>query len=260
MQRLIIIKKNIWIFVTIKIKHMRSIFFLLLSASILFTSCDMIHGERIKGSGNVITQARNVSGFDAIDASGAVNVFVKQDSAYSVKVEIDDNLQEYVIVEEENGILRVHQANNTRLQTTGDIKIYVSLPAIKEIQVSGASRLIGENTFAGDQFSADLSGASHAELKLDYPKVNAELTGASSVNFSGKTKEVDFSGSGASHFRCFDLLSETARVDLSGASDAQVFASVRLDAEASGASGVKYRGEATANTNVSGASHVSKAE
>jgi hypothetical protein len=241
------------------IEHMKSLVVILLFTTVLFASCDFVHGKRISGSGKVITQTRQFSGFDAIDASGAVKVFVKQDSSFSVKVKIDDNLQEYIIVEQENGILMVHQASNTSLSPTEDLMVYVTMPSVKNLKVSGASKLTGENTFNGEAISIDLSGASNADLKLDFPQVSAELSGASGAVFSGKTKDVKFTASGASSIKSFDLFSETAQVELSGASEANVFASIKLEAGASGASHIRYKGEASVNQNVSGAGSVSKA-
>ena len=67
-------------------------------------------------------------------------------------------------------------------------------------------------------------------------------------------------GSGSSHFRCFDLMAEIVSVDISGAGDAEVFASVKLDVDVSGAGSVKYKGNATVSQKVSGSGSVSKVE
>ena len=45
---------------------------------------------------------------------------------------------------------------------------------------------------------------------------------------------------------------------MSGAGDAEVFASVKLDVEVSGASDVKYKGNAAVSQDVSGAGSVKK--
>jgi hypothetical protein len=216
-------------------------------------------GKRIRGSGNVVTEARNVSNFTGVDVSGAVHVFVKQDSFFSAKVEVDDNLQPYVVVREEGGVLYVHQERNTSLDATHDIKVYVTLPVVEDLEVSGASRIISDNVLSsGDNIEISVSGASNVDLKLKYPRVSADLSGASSVFLTGQTKELIIEGSGASHAKCFDLLSENVNVDISGATDAEVFASVKLDAEASGASHVKYKGGASVSQKSSGAGSVKK--
>ena len=92
------------------------------------------------------------------------------------------------------------------------------------------------------------------------PRISAEVSGASNITLAGETKDLRLEGSGASHFKCMDLLTENTKVGISGASSAEVFASVKLEVEASGASGVKYRGPASVSQDVSGASSVKKAD
>jgi hypothetical protein len=87
------------------------------------------------------------------------------------------------------------------------------------------------------------------------------MTGASNLRLTGQTKDLLIEGSGASHARCFNLLAENTKVDLAGASSAEVYASIALDADASGASRVKYRGNASqVAKNESGAGSVKKVD
>ena len=227
----------------------------------LFSSCSYVTGKRIKGNGNVITQARTFSGFTGVDVSSAIHLYIKQDSAFSVKVEADDNLQQYILIEQDGNILRVKQRNNTNLDATGSIKVYVSAPLFRNLDASGACNIIGENVLsATDEIDIDVSGASDAELELKAPKVSAEMTGASDVKLKGQTKDLHIEGTGASHAKCFELLSENADVDVTGASSAEVFASVKLKAEASGASDVRYKGNAAVTQSASGAGSVKKVD
>ena len=227
----------------------------------LFSSCSYVTGKRIKGNGNVITQARTFSGFTGVDVSSAIHLYIKQDSAFSVKVEADDNLQQYILIEQDGNTLRIKQKSNTNLDATGRIKVYVSAPLFKDLNASGACDIIGENLLsATDEIDIDVSGASDAELELKAPKVSAEMTGASSLKVRGQTRDFFLEGSGASHAHCYELLSENADVDVAGASNADVFASVKLNAEASGASDVRYKGNAAVTQSASGAGSVKKVE
>jgi hypothetical protein len=239
---------------------MRRILPVLLSASVILSSCHGWFGDRIDGNGNVIKQNRSVGGFHGIDVSGGLDVFVKQDGSESVSVETDSNLQEYIYTKVENGVLVIHQENNTSLNSTGKIKIYVSGKDFESFEASGASDIIGGSKITSSQgLDFHVSGASKIELDIKAPSISGELTGASSLRLSGETKDVVINASGASNAKCFDLMAENADVDLSGASDAQVFASVSVKGEASGASNVKYKGSATnVVVNTSGAGSVSK--
>lgn len=228
---------------------------------VFFSSCHYLHRDRITGNGKVISQARNFSGFTGLDVSSAINLYVKQDSSFSVKVEADENLQEYIIIEQNGNTLKIKQKDNSSLDATGKIKVYVNAPSFKKIEASGACHISGENLLtAADEINISVTGASGAELELNSPKVSAEMTGASHLRLRGQIKDLSIIGSGASHAYCFGLLSENVKVDVEGASRAEVFASVKLDVEASGASHVHYKGNATVNKHTSGAGDVSKEE
>lgn len=231
----------------------------LFSLIILVGGCREIAGERVKGSGHVITENRTASGFNNVDISGAIDVYVKQDSVSSVKVEADDNILEYIQVHSDGSTLEIYTENNIRLKPTNKIKVYISNPQYKEIQVSGASSIRCENEItSADAIDIGLSGASDGRLELNAPKISVHLTGASNTSIKGKTKDFEGSASGASEIRGFDLLSENADVDASGASHIEIFASVKIDGQASGASSVNYKGNAQSGVEKSGASSVNK--
>ena len=231
----------------------------LFSLIILVGGCREIAGERVKGSGHVITENRTASGFNNVDISGAIDVYVRQDSVSSVKVEADDNILEYIQVHSDGSTLEIYTENNIRLKPTNKIKVYISNPQYKEIQVSGASSIRCENEItSADAIDIGLSGASDGRLELNAPKISVHLTGASNTSIKGKTKDFEGSASGASEIRGFDLLSENADVDASGASHIEIYASVKIDGQASGASSVNYKGNAQSSVEKSGASSVNK--
>lgn len=241
---------------------MRKIFSILVLLTIIFSSCRYIGGKRVHGNGNIVTKERSVSGFNQVEVSGAIDVYVKQDSLQQpVKVETDENLQELIEVSEHNGVLYIAPADNFNLDPTRAIKVYVSAPFYRGFHVSGASEIRSENKLVSTEtMDIDVSGASEVKLDLKAPRVNADISGASSADLIGETKDLNLQGSGASHYKCFDLMAENTTVDISGACSADVFASVKLDVQASGASGVKYRGAASVSQDVSGASSVKKVD
>jgi hypothetical protein len=223
------------------------------------SGCREIAGRRIRGSGHIITENRNETGFNNVDVSGAIDVYIRQDSTTSVKVEADDNILEYIEVHTDGSTLEIHTENNIRLRPTHKIKVYVSNPEYKDLRVSGASSIHSENEITSpDAFHVDLSGASEGTLEVNAPKVSVDLTGASNAHIKGKTKDFEGGASGASEIRGFDLLTENADVNASGASSIEIYASVKITGEASGASSVNYKGNAQTSVEKSGASSVNK--
>lgn len=240
---------------------MKRIIPVLFLLSIVSGSCHHFPGRGVQGNGIVIKQDRGMTGFVNIDVSSALDVFVKQDSATEVKVEADSNLQQYVEVYVNDQTLYIHISENVSLDPSQNLKVYVSAPVYKHLKVSGASSIIKDGRISSDgDIDIEISGASNADLDLKAPEVKIDLTGASSIALTGETKTFSVSGSGSSGIHCYGLLAENTNVDISGACDADVYASVKLDVSASGASHVSYKGNATVTSNTSGASGVEKVQ
>ena len=228
---------------------------------IVFSSCREIFGKRIHGNGIIKNDIRSVTGYHSIDVSGAIDVYVKQDSSQSIKVETDENLLEYIVVREEGGILKIYPQDNYNLRPSGTIKVYVAGPDLRRFEASGACDYYSENKITNSgSIAIDLSGSSDAKMELNAPKITADVTGAGKLTLKGETKELNIDGTGSSDFKCFDLMAENVDIDITGAGDAEVFASVKLDVTVSGAGSVRYKGNASVNQKVSGAGTVRKAE
>jgi len=229
--------------------------FILLTS--LFASCHYINQKKIRGNGSIKTESRSAANFNEVHVSGGIDVYIKQDSAYSVKVEADENLQEYIIIETDGDELIVKEKDG--YNPSGHIKVYVSSPNYKNLHASGACSIIGENKISSSsEIEIDLSGASHVDVELKTPKVDAGTSGAGTITLRGETKDFYVHGSGSSTIRCANLMAENVDVSISGAGNAEVYASVKLDVGVSGAGDVRYRGNATLSKSISGAGSVSK--
>jgi hypothetical protein len=235
---------------------MKNIFLLSLVILVSMTSC-----RWEKGSGHIRQETRTVSAFKNIDVSGAIDVYVKQDSSSTVKIDADDNILQYVEVETKGSTLEIYTSGGITLRPTRKIKVYISSPSFEEFRISGASSITSENEInSTNHIVLQISGASEGRLNVSAPLVGVEATGASSATVTGRTKDFKAVASGASKIRGFDLLTENTNVNVSGASHAEVYASVSLNGNASGASQVVYMGKAEDRVDESGASHVRKKE
>lgn len=240
---------------------MKQVIITTLSAVVFLSSCGIIDNDRIKGNGDIKKEARNESGFQSIEVSGAIKVFVKQDSIYTIMVETDGNLMQHIETYMDKNTLVIRPERGTSLKPSKSVKVYVTGPRFRYLNVSGASGIQSENRLSSeDEFFVEVSGASEAVIEVRSPMVGVKSNGASTAVLSGETKALEIDCSGASHAKCFDLLSENANVELSGASGGQVFASVAINARVSGAASLTYKGNPTVTKDVSGAGSVKKIE
>jgi len=240
---------------------MKRLLILSLFSVILLSSCHQWFGKHIRGNGNIKSENRTAGHFNSIDVSGSIDVYVKQDSVFSVKVEADENLLEYIQVLDEGDVLRIRTERGYNLDGSKDIKVYVSSPSFKNFEASGACNIYGENQIiAAEMLSINLSGSSDVKMDVKTPKVEADLSGACNIQLKGETKDFKVQGSGSTDIKCMELMAENVDIDISGAGDAEVYASIKLNVEVSGAGDVKYKGNATVSQHVSGAGAVKKVE
>ncbi|MEO5997031.1 MAG: head GIN domain-containing protein [Chitinophagaceae bacterium] len=226
----------------------------------LISSCRFMGGKRVQGNSNIQTQERNVSSFDRVEVRGSIKVNVSQGDEKKVMIEADENLISYIetIIDGDRLIIRSKEGYN--LDPTGDMRVYITAPLFKSIEVSGACDIIGQTRINNsEKMKLHVSGAGEIKMEVDAPALEAEISGSGSVNLKGETKNFDLELSGAANAHCFDLLSENTKVVISGAGDAEVYASVKLDARVSGAGEIKYKGDAKdIKQSVSGAGSVKK--
>lgn len=241
---------------------MRKTLWIVLALPVILGSCRHFLGKRIRGNGEIRTEERSVNNFKNVDVSGAAKVYVSQGSPATVKIEGDDNLLQYIEVTQEGDRIMVRERPGFHLVPTGDLHVYVTAPVFSRIAASGACDIIGQSKISNpEDLSLHVSGAGDIHMEVDAPALTAKVSGSGSIDLKGETKDVDLELSGAGHAHCYNLLSENTKVDISGAGSAEVYASVKLDAEVSGAGNVVYKGNATnVSQHVSGAGSVKKME
>jgi hypothetical protein len=236
---------------------------IIFSFTILFLAGCIFNGsKKIKGNGVIKTKKISLSQFNDINVNGAIHVFVKQDSVFSANIVADENLLEYVEVDATyRHVLNVNEKRGFRLSPSQPIRVYVTSPSIHIFDASGASSITSENLLNTDSLVyIKASGASNISLYISAGKTDADIAGASHLNLKGRSGELNITASGASNVKCFDLSSDKVLVDVAGASKAQVNFAVSLDAKASGASSILYKGEGQVSKNATGASSIEKAQ
>ena len=226
---------------------MKSNFVLLvfLSVSILFTSCIR---EGINPSSNVTSVAHNVSGFSGIEVSSAFEVFVTfSDTEESVIIEANDNLQDEIIVQKVNNQLVIRLKNGINIRGNSTLNAIISTTDATAFDGSGATNFIFKNQLNADRVHIDLSGASTLSGNLVVDELNIDLSGASEVEVSGNSEDLTIEASGASNLEDYDFVTNDLNADLSGASNLEVTVNGQLNVEASGASGVYFKGDGQTN-------------
>ncbi|MDP2388580.1 MAG: DUF2807 domain-containing protein [Bacteroidota bacterium] len=198
------------------------------------------------------SEQRNVGAFTKIDASGAAEIILTQGEP-SVKVTGAENEVKNLITEVSGTTLTI----NTKGNIKEDIKVYVSMKTLEEINTSGAVYLKSDTTFNADKLELIASGASKIKLDVICKEIKSTVTGAATLVLTGATEVHIAHTSGASSLKAYKLSTINSNVTCSGASTAKISVNQRLNVNASGASSLKFTGNPEDKTiNVSGTADV----
>lgn len=184
------------------------------------------------------SQQREISSFNKLEVSGATYVIFTQGDSAKVRVSADESELKNVQTTVDNGVLSI-QSKGTFRSTA---KVYVTNPSLKEITVTGASKVTIPDTLKEETLDINVTGASTVKGVVKTGSVTVSASGASGVELAGITKASQSTISGASVLKAYDLSSEQTRITTSGASSAKVYASQKITADATGSSSVKFKG------------------
>lgn len=215
----------------------------------------------VRGSGDIVVEERNVSGFDKVLVSGAGRVIVTQGDSESLTIETDDNLMKYIVTKVEGDTLEIGFTNGTVLSPGGGGRVLepsdgivfrINVIDLSALTLSGAARFEVDQLETSD-LDILLSGAGDIQMAgLKGSRLNVQVSGAGDVSIAGEVESQDIRLSGLGKYQAFNLESETASVVISGAGGADLWVLDDLDVVISGAGDVKYYGSPSVNPEISG--------
>jgi hypothetical protein len=227
--------------------------------SILFTACSK--DEEVVPSSTITTVEYDVKGYNRIDIQDTfeAEVYFSADEEH-VRIEANENLHQYIHVEEDMQTLVIRLDDNISLEgKPATLKAYITTDHIYHYTGSGAVSIQVKDTVAAGSFEMHLSGASMLSGTFLGGDVNAVITGASRLNLIGTADKFTLDAEGACTMEGFDFHSDWLHANLEGASTASLTVNTKLDVWASGASTVYYKGEGIVNTQeLTGASEIIK--
>jgi len=210
----------------------------LLSLSLF--SCHFDFGET--GNGNVTIEDRNVTeSFTSIKATEGLNVYLTQSDTESITVEADENLQELIITEVENGVLKIHTKKN--IGRSKSKKVMVSFKTISGITSTSGSNVYSTNTIKVDDLELKSTSGSNMTLEINTTALNSKSTSGSNLRLSGSTSQIIAEATSGSNIKAGDLNSESSEVKATSGANITVNTSKKLVAKASSGGHVKYYGD-----------------
>ena len=159
---------------------------------------DWFVGPSERGSGRIVTETRQVSGFDEVELSYPAEVLIQQGSTESLEVEADDNLLPNLKTQVRNGKLEIfyRREDGKHVNPTKTPKITIVVKDLSDVDFNSAGELTIEK-LKTDNLGVSLSGAGNLNLEdIQVKGLGVNLSGAGSVTASGSAEDLDMNISG----------------------------------------------------------------
>jgi len=221
---------------------MKSLRSLTIAIMLLSISCYMQaqSWRTVTGNGDVVTKERKTDSFTGLKVSSGIDVYLKQGNEVKVTVEADENLHEYILTEVRNGVLNVYSEYNIR--DAEKKRVYVTMKEVKSIRTTSAGDVIGESSINSDQLELSASSAGDIKIEVKSKELDVDISSSGDITLRGEADMLEADLSSAGDLNAYELQTREANISVSSAGDADVNVSERINARASSAGDINYRG------------------
>jgi len=180
---------------------------------VLLAACSGPFGDVVTGSGNLVSRSFDLDGFSRIDADSGAQVEVTRGDAFSVDVEVDDNVASQLDLSVTGDTLRIRLDVDSQVNIT--FRVRVTMPELTGVTLDGGSTLRGE-----------LDGESRATLTGTVDRVTIDVNGGAQALLG-------------------DLAAGDVELSANGGARIEVNASGRVTGEANGGAKITVTGSPT---------------
>lgn len=206
--------------------------------------------ESIHGSAILLTETRALPDFNSVDMTTAGKVFIAFGAEQNVAITVNDNIAEFISTTVRNGKLFIGTQSGVSLSNM-NLTVNLTMTELSELVTSSAGTIIGRNKFYAETVRLILCSAGGMWLELEADRLYSNLSSAGNLYLSGKVREHNAFVSSAGNLHAFDMISETTKITLSSAGNAEVNVTNTLEATLSSVGSLFYKGNPTIYKNLS---------
>jgi hypothetical protein len=194
--------------------------FFILTAFFLINAQVSFGAKKIRGSGNVVTEEREVKNITGVKLSTIGDLYIEVGEKEKLEIEAEDNLIPYLEIEVHRGVLKIDTRKNVNLRPKEDISFYLTVKKLERIEISSAGDVFAPDLSA-DRFFIEVSSAGDLEMgDLNANSVDIEMSSAGDVdmgNINAEKMKVSISSAGDLETKDLDL--DFLEVHMSSAGD-----------------------------------------
>jgi len=212
------------------------------------------------GSGNVISETRDVSYFNEVDLRHTGNIYVTQGESNSLTIEAEDNIIPLLItaIYDNKLLISKDAVKVTWINNTKPINIYITMKDINNLKINTSAKgnIISKSLITSDDLKLTINGSGYIIVETNTNNLETNINGSGSVLLIGEATNHIFNLSGSGDLAAVELLTENTNISISGSGNAKVNTSTKLNVKISGSGDILYTGNPKISKTISGSGSV----
>jgi Putative auto-transporter adhesin, head GIN domain len=229
--------------------------FLFMNGVLFFTACK----KAVVGTGPVVTEVRNVTGFTGVAVSLGGRVNYNIGPVYKVEVLAQQEVLNVLETYKDNNELVVKTKPGVWVNPSRSITVNITAPDLNYINLDGSADIYvtGNAVAPVCTFRISGSGNINADRLTVADKFTATLSGSGDVKvLNGVVNNQQLKTSGSGKIDMGNVVVQKVTTEINGSGSMWVNAVQELDVKISGSGSVNYRGNPVISARISGSGRV----
>lgn len=207
---------------------------------------------------SIVKETRDLAGFTKVSFGVAGDLYINFGNEFKVSLEGEQALLDDIVTEVSGGKL-VIKKENWRLNMNKKVTVYITMPVIKGLGVSGSGKATIKDAVKTDNLDLSVSGSGKLFTgDIAATDLNCNISGSGDIIIggNGNVPSADISISGSGNFNGEPLKIGSADISISGSGNCTCNVTKSLKASVSGSGNVTYLGNPKIDARVSGSGRV----
>ena len=215
------------------------IFFFVILPAFFLPSC-IFMGPAIKGEGKVTEETREIKGFENVEVSRGLKVFLVPDSVEYLEVEADGNLHEVIVTGLQGKTLQIY--TDKFIRSAKSKKVYVHFRHLNGIKSTSGAMVSAKDTVRTKTLEIAASSGSRQTLAVRAGKLEVRCSSGAHVSLTGEAVEAAFRASTGAHVAADKFIATRCEAKASTGGHVRAGMMERLEAVASSGGQIYYAG------------------
>ncbi len=230
---------------------------ILMGLMFLLSACVVpVNTVFVRGSGNTITEKREVKDFNQIQLGIMGKLEIIQGEEEGLEISAEDNLLPHITTNVRGNMLEIETPDNLTIEPTKEITYTLKVKNLSGIYVSSLGS-ISANQLITDRIEIDISSV--GDINIDTLKatdLNVKISSVGDLTLAGFVTNQDVEISSSGNYNAGDLQSQTAHVSISSSGDAKIWVINELSVQISSSGNLNYFGNPRISTKISSSGKV----